>query len=133
MTEEDVNAELLAAAVLRDAPAPLAPVVSTYVPESIFDEDPVSTHQAAIEQLFSALGDPIRLEIVAQLRVYTTSPGYLAASLELAPSVVAYHLQILERAGIIHIAKTGRTKNITLRGDVSGLLDAALRVVARQA
>ncbi len=138
MSEDEVQAEQMAAEILRNhtapaAPAtPLPPMPHLEISDTIFDEDYIATHQTAIRRVLYALAEPVRLEIVMYLRVHAATSAALVACLELAPSTITHHLQILERAGIICSVKVGRTKNITLAGDVSGLLEAALRVVTRQ-
>ncbi len=52
-------------------------------------------------RLHAALGDPVRLAIVDELTVSDRSPGELARSLCLAPNLVAHHLDVLDRVGIV--------------------------------
>ena len=52
-------------------------------------------------EIHAALGDPVRLAIVDELRRSDRSPGELAALLDVAPSLLAFHLETLERVGLI--------------------------------
>lgn len=51
--------------------------------------------------VFAALGDPARLAIVDELRGSDRSPGDLARRLSIRPSLLAFHLDQLERVGIV--------------------------------
>jgi protein-tyrosine-phosphatase len=50
---------------------------------------------------FAALGDPLRLAIVDDLASSDRSPGELASRHRLASNLLAHHLGVLERAGLI--------------------------------
>lgn len=49
----------------------------------------------------AALGDPIRLAIVDELRTSDRSPTQLAALLGLAAPLLSFHLDVLEAAGVL--------------------------------
>lgn len=49
----------------------------------------------------AALGDPTRLAVVDELCWSDRSPGELSRSLGLAPSLLAFHLDTLERSGVV--------------------------------
>lgn len=51
--------------------------------------------------VFAALGDPVRLAIVDELSASDRSPGELARRLSIPPPLLAFHLDQLERAGIV--------------------------------
>jgi protein-tyrosine-phosphatase/DNA-binding transcriptional ArsR family regulator len=50
---------------------------------------------------FAALGDPIRLRIVDALAITDRSPGELVAEIGAPTNLLAHHLDVLERAGMI--------------------------------
>jgi ArsR family transcriptional regulator, arsenate/arsenite/antimonite-responsive transcriptional repressor / arsenate reductase (thioredoxin) len=52
-------------------------------------------------RLLRALGDPVRLGVVDLLVAQDLSPDALAASLEVPGNLLAHHLKVLERAGLI--------------------------------
>ncbi|CAN5683657.1 helix-turn-helix domain-containing protein [soil metagenome] len=49
----------------------------------------------------AALADPHRLAIVDELRISDRSPSELAESLDLASNLIAHHIGVLERTGLI--------------------------------
>jgi protein-tyrosine-phosphatase/DNA-binding HxlR family transcriptional regulator len=64
----------------------------------------VAGMDAAIEAraaLHAALGEPARLAIVEELAVSDRAPSALAARFHLAGNLLAHHLDVLERAGLI--------------------------------
>jgi len=59
-------------------------------------------------EIHAALGDPRRLAIVDELRRSDRSPGELAARLDISPPLTAFHLDHLERVGLVErFASTG--------------------------
>lgn len=57
---------------------------------------------------FAALGDPSRLRIVDLLRLSDLSPGDITKRLGLDSNLVAHHLGVLERAGLVRrVASSG--------------------------
>jgi DNA-binding transcriptional ArsR family regulator len=84
-----------------------------------------------LSTVLSALGDPLRLEIVAKLMKGSDSctgscPG------ELAKSTLSNHFRILREAGIVHSKKEGVSLVNCLRREelnkkFPGLLDSVLK------
>ena len=65
---------------------------------------------AAIDQVFRALSDPTRRDVLARLSAHATSVSDLAASYDMAlPSFVA-HLKVLEQSGLVRSHKAGRVR-----------------------
>jgi len=56
---------------------------------------------AARAATYAALGEPARLVIVEELVVSDRTPGELGARLGLASNLLAHHLDVLERAGLV--------------------------------
>ncbi len=56
---------------------------------------------ASDARTFHALSDPIRLQIMHALRIVNLCPCLLKEITELSDSKLSYHLNILERAGLI--------------------------------
>lgn len=52
-------------------------------------------------RVHAALGEPARLAIVDRLVLADASPGELAGTLNLATNLLAHHLNVLERAGVV--------------------------------
>jgi len=63
----------------------------------------------AIDELFRALGDPTRREILRLLRDRDLSAGELAAHFPLAKSTLSGHFTILRHAGLIVAERQGTT------------------------
>lgn len=74
-------------------------------------------------ELHAALGDPARLAIVDELTVSDRSPRELSALLGVSPSLLAFHLDTLARAGLLERLRSagdGRRKYVRLRTDRLG-------------
>jgi DNA-binding transcriptional ArsR family regulator len=65
-----------------------------------------------------ALGDPIRLRIIAQLRTGPQNVGELAAALENTAVTISHHLAILYHSGFVRRAKRGRFVEYRLERNV---------------
>jgi protein-tyrosine-phosphatase len=69
-------------------------------------------------EVHAALGEPIRLAIVDELGVSDRSPSELCRRLQLPPPLLAFHLDTLQRAGVIERIRSsgdGRRKYVRLR------------------
>lgn len=75
-------------------------------------------HRAAVH---AALGDPIRLTLVDDLAVCDRSPVELRRLLGIESNLLAHHLDVLERVGLIERSRSsgdGRRRYVHLRRDV---------------
>ena len=59
-------------------------------------------------QVFSALGDPIRLSILDLLADVERCVCDLQEALDIAPNLLSYHLRVLREAGLLHATRRGR-------------------------
>ncbi|MEB3278975.1 MAG: metalloregulator ArsR/SmtB family transcription factor [Lyngbya sp.] len=57
---------------------------------------------------FHALSDPLRMEIIAQLREAELCVCELCEQLDLAQSKLSFHLKILKKAGLVQSRAEGR-------------------------
>lgn len=80
-----------------------------------------------------ALGDPSRLAIVDALAFGEASPSELQSVLELPSNLLAHHVGVLERAGIVTRTRSEGDRRRTYLGLVPGALDALGTVAAREA
>ena len=67
--------------------------------------------------MHAALGDPHRLAVVDLLAHSDRSPGYLATATGLEPNLIAHHLRVLERAGVVEVRRSegdGRRRYVRL-------------------
>lgn len=87
-------------------------------------------HSARIDQVFQALGDPIRRDLIDRLSRGPASVSELAAPYSLTLAAVVQHVQVLERSGLIKSEKVGRVRTCTL--DSRGLDEAARWLTQRR-
>src|SRR5690606_5022604 len=83
--------------------------------------------------LHRALGDPHRLAIVAALQLSDRTPSDLQERTGLASNALAFHLDVLEDAGIVARSRSqgdGRRRDVTLRHDPAELLARGDRLAA---
>lgn len=66
------------------------------------------------DRLFHALGDPTRRAILDALVEKPASVSRLAEPLGVTLAAVVQHLEILERAGLVHTEKLGRVRTCQL-------------------
>jgi DNA-binding transcriptional ArsR family regulator len=69
---------------------------------------------AALDQLFWALSDATRRDVVQRLAVAPASVGDLAATYPMSLPGFMKHLKVLEAAGLVLRAKQGRTVHCAL-------------------
>jgi DNA-binding transcriptional ArsR family regulator len=68
----------------------------------------------AIDQLFRALADPTRRQVVARLTRGGASVSELAAPFDMALPSFVQHLSVLEECGVVRSTKTGRVRTFML-------------------
>ena len=66
---------------------------------------------ASTDDVFDALGEPVRRQIIARLRSGPTPVGKLADQLTVGRPAVSKHLRVLEGAGLVHHESRG-TRNL---------------------
>jgi DNA-binding transcriptional ArsR family regulator len=77
----------------------------------------MATHQTHLHQVFAALSDPTRLAVVEQLARGPASVSQLSRPFAMARPSFLRHLQVLEGAGIVTSAKSGRVRTVSLSPD----------------
>src|SRR2546421_1510046 len=77
---------------------------------------------APLDAVFSALADPTRRQILAQLAEGESSVTQLAAPFDISLPAVSRHLKVLETAGLLTRTKEGRVHRVRLVADP--MLDA---------
>jgi protein-tyrosine-phosphatase len=86
----------------------------------------VDATTASRAERHAALGDPVRLAIVDELFVSDRMPSELQALVELPSNLVAHHLDVLERVGLISRTRSsgdGRRRYVHLSRDaLAGLV-----------
>jgi len=84
--------------------------------------------------MFAALGDEVRLAIVDDLAASDRAPVELAERHGLASNLLAHHLDVLERAGLIvrsHSSGDGRRRYVRLRHEFLSQLGVGVAVPDR--
>jgi DNA-binding transcriptional ArsR family regulator len=85
--------------------------------------DPESA-KSRLDQVFFALSDPVRREILERLDGQALLVSELAESFDISLQAVSRHIQVLVRTGLIQQERTGRISRCSL--DAGPLLDAAV-------
>lgn len=67
-----------------------------------------------VDDVFRALGDPTRRELVERLVKGPVTVSGLAQPLDMTLSAVVQHLAVLESCGLVHSKKIGRTRTCYL-------------------
>ncbi|HDH03795.1 MAG TPA: transcriptional regulator [Actinobacteria bacterium] len=65
--------------------------------------------------VFSALGNPTRRSIVRRLALGPATVSVLAEPFRMTLPAVSKHISLLERAGLVHLERRGRSRLCTLR------------------
>lgn len=69
---------------------------------------------APLDQMFQALADPTRRQMVERLSRGPASVSELAAPFAMSLPAVVQHLQVLEQSGLVKTEKIGRTRTCTI-------------------
>ena len=75
--------------------------------------------------LFSALGDPIRLQVLDELASGQRCVCELQESIDIAPNLLSYHLRVLREAGLVQAARRGRWVDYRLAAGAVDLVRGA--------
>ena len=84
--------------------------------------DPPAEPDLDLDRIFGALSDPTRRRIVSRLAQGDATLSELAEPFDLTMPGLSKHVSVLERAGIVHKWRTGRSRSCRL---VPGRLAAA--------
>jgi DNA-binding transcriptional ArsR family regulator len=69
------------------------------------------------EQVFSALANPVRRQVIALLLVKERTAGAIADEFELSRSAVSEHLAVLRQADLVRETKSGRERIYALNAE----------------
>ncbi len=72
---------------------------------------------ATLDEVFAALSDPIRRDIIARLTLGPCSVSRLGAPFPVSAPAISKHLAVLERCGLIARWKVGRVHHCRLIAD----------------
>jgi DNA-binding transcriptional ArsR family regulator len=83
-----------------------------------------SSPEEALDQVFMALADPTRRQLVRLLAEQERTVGELAEPFSMSLAAVSKHIKVLEAAGIVARRVDGRVHTLALRPEaLSGALD----------
>jgi len=85
-----------------------------------------------LSQVFVALADPIRRDLVARLAEGDASVGELAAPYDVTVQAISKHLKVLEQAGLVS-RSGGRRSPVHLEPEALGLMTDWLERYRRRA
>ncbi len=83
-------------------------------------------------QVFAALADPVRLELVSRLAGGDASVGELAAPFEISVQAVSKHVKVLELAGVVRRLGPGHRAPVQLNAEIFTLMDRWIERYRRQ-
>lgn len=83
-------------------------------------------HHAALDDVFVALANPTRREVVRRLGQGPASVGELSRPFSMTLPSFMKHVRMLESSGLIRTSKSGRIRSCTLNRDRVALIDAWL-------
>ena len=76
--------------------------------------------------MFSALGDPIRLQVLDALTAGLKCVCELQKTIDVAPNLLSYHLRVLREAGLVEASKRGRWVDYRLADAAAQLVRGSL-------
>ena len=75
-----------------------------------------SARDDALNRIFTALADPTRRAILARLSKRDATVGELAEPFDVSRPAISKHLDVLERAGLVHRVRHGRENHCRFDG-----------------
>jgi len=85
-----------------------------------------STHLEVRAKVFSALSDPIRLQILDDVAGCIQCVCDIQEKVDIAPNLLSYHLRVLREAGLVTATRRGRWMDYTMADDAATLIADAL-------
>jgi DNA-binding transcriptional ArsR family regulator len=86
-----------------------------------------------LDDVFAALADPTRRDLVARLAVADATVGELAEPYDMSIQAVSKHVRVLERAGLVTKAKDAQRRSVHLEAEVFDLMTKWIERYRRQA
>jgi DNA-binding transcriptional ArsR family regulator len=87
----------------------------------------------SLSQVFAALADPTRRDLVARLTDGDATVGQLAAPYQVSVQAISKHLKVLEQAGLVSRADAGHRSPVHLEAEVFDLMTKWIERYRRQA
>ena len=86
-----------------------------------------------LSQVFAALSDPTRRDILARLAVADATVGELAQPYDVSVQAVSKHVKVLEDAGLVSKDKDAQRRHVHLEAEVFDLMTKWIERYQRQA
>jgi DNA-binding transcriptional ArsR family regulator len=86
-----------------------------------------------LSQVFAALADPIRRDIVARLASSDATVSALAAPYDVSVQAVSKHLKVLEGAGLVSRSREAQRRPVHLEAEVFDLMTKWIERYRQQA
>ena len=83
----------------------------------------MANHQQPLDEVFVALADPTRREVIRRLGRGPASVGELARPFPITLPSFMKHVRTLEASGLIRTAKSGRVRTCTLNRERLAVVD----------
>ena len=89
--------------------------------------------QDPLDDVFAALADPTRRDMVARLASADATVGELADPYDMSVQTVSKHLKVLENAGLVTKAKDAQRRTVHLEAEVFDLMTKWIERYRREA
>src|SRR5215207_9656694 len=86
-----------------------------------------------LDNVFAALADPTRRDIVARLATADATVGELAEPYDMSIQAISKHLQVLERAGLVTKTREAQRRSVHLEAEVFDLMTKWIERYRQQA
>ena len=86
-----------------------------------------------LSQVFAALADPTRRDMVARLATRDATVGELAAPYDVSVQAVSKHLKVLEDAGLVSRSRDAQRRPVHLEAEVFDLMTKWIERYRREA
>ena len=86
-----------------------------------------------LDNVFAALADPTRRDIVARLATSDATVGELAEPYSMTVQAISKHLQVLERAGLVTKTRDAQRRSVHLEAEVFDLMTKWIERYRQQA
>src|SRR3979411_1955875 len=86
-----------------------------------------------LSQIFSALADPIRRDMVARLTVHDATVLELAEPYHVTVQAVSKHLRVLQDAGVVSRTRDAQRRPVHLEAEIFDLMTKWIERYRRQA
>ena len=86
-----------------------------------------------LTQVFAALADPTRRDLVARLTAGDATVGQLAAPYQVSVQAISKHLKVLEQAGLVSRSDPGHRSPVHLEAEVFDLMTKWIERYRQQA